>query len=389
MNIFFNSLYLFLALLIHALATPFLWFFSGKEKYKNSIPSRFFLRNNPPLQEDGIWFHACSFGEMKALAPLVASLPKEKLRFTSTTQTGYEESLKYSSESRYLPFESLLQFWMKPQKILVVMEAELWYLLFALAQKKGTKTILINARISERSYPKQLRFKWFYQKIFANIDTIYAQTLIDKERLEALGASNIIVLGNIKFYNIAKPTVILEKPEDLFVCGASTHEGEESLILEAFRVLKQKQPKARLVIAPRHPERFAKVHRLLGYYSELQQWSYRKYSTRRSLKADITLIDSLGELINLYAISDIVILGGAFNPIGGHNAAEAAQFGCKIISGEHNFNQKDIFEGIEGMTIVKKEELTEKLQYPKLLSQTKIIKQTNITPIITKIKETL
>ena len=378
-----------MALLLHLLATPFLWFFSRQEKYKNSIPSRFFLRNNPPLKEGGIWFHACSFGEMKALAPLIDSFPQEQLRLSSTTQTGYEESLKYSPSSSYLPFESLLPFWIRPQKVLVVMEAELWYLLFALARQKGTKTLLINARISEKSYPKYLRFRWFYQRIFANIDTIYAQTLQDKERLEALGASNIIVLGNIKFYNIPKPTVALEKPEGLFVCGASTHEGEESLILEAFQVLKKKQPKARLVIAPRHPERFAKVDRLLGYYSELQQWSYRKYSTRRSLKADITLIDSLGELINLYAISDIVILGGAFSPIGGHNAAEAAQFGCKIISGEHYFNQKDIFGGIEGITIVKKEELTEKLQYPKLLSQTKIIKQTNITPIITEIKETL
>ena len=389
MNILFDFFYLFVVWVVHILAIPFLWYKSHKEKYRHSIPARFFLRDNPPLDEGGVWFHACSFGEMKALEPLVSLLPQERVRFSSTTQTGYEQSLNYSPQSRYLPFESLLVSWIRPQKVLVVMEAEFWYLLFAIAQKRGAKTLLINARISDRSYHKYLKFRWFYRKIFAHIDSVYAQTPKDKERLEQLGAKSVEVLGNIKFYNIPKPTMVLDKPDGLFICASSTHEGEESMVLEAFRVLKQKQPDARLVVAPRHPERFAKVHRLLGYYSDLQGWSYRKYSTRRSLKADITLIDSLGELINLYAISDIVVLGGAFKPIGGHNAIEPAQFGCKIISGEHYFNQRDIFAGIEGITIAKEGELIEKLQYPKLLPNTKIIKQTDITPIIEEIQEAL
>jgi 3-deoxy-D-manno-octulosonic-acid transferase len=383
----FTPFYTLFVWLLHIVATPFLWFYSHKKKYAQSIPARFFLQNNPKLEKDGIWFHACSFGEIKALAPLVDALPKDKLRFTTTTQTGYEEALKYSEQSRYLPFESLLSSWMTPQKVLVVMEAEFWYLLFALAQKRGAKTLLINARMSERSYPKYLKYKWFYKKIFAHIDSIYAQTEEDKERLENLGAKDVIVLGNIKFFSIAKATENIEKPDGLMVCAASTHKGEESLILEAFKALKDKQPTARLIVAPRHPERFAEVHRVLGYYSDLQQWSYRKYSSGRSIKADVTLIDSLGELINLYAISDIVVLGGAFVPVGGHNAAEAAQFGSKIISGEHYFNQKDIFAGIEGITIAKEGELTELLQYPKLLSPTKIINHTDITSILLEIKE--
>jgi len=117
---------------------------------------------------------------------------------------------------------------------------------------------------------------------------------------------------------------------------------------------------------------------------ELSRWSDAK-----ELRSDIVLIDTIGELINFYAISDVVVLGGAFEPIGGHNAAEAAQFGCKIISGEHYFNQKDIFAGIEGITIVSKESLGEALQYPKLLAPSKIKREIDLAPIITEIQSVL
>ena len=385
----FTIFYTIIVWIVYILAMPFLWYFSKREKYKYSIPARFFNKDNKSLKKGGVWFHACSFGEVKALSPFIDILGKDNIRFTTTTQTGYDEALKYTKESRYLPFEAILEKWLTPQKVLVVMEAEFWYLMFYLAKQRGAKTILINARMSEKSYPKYLKYRWFYRKVFSNIDIIYAQTNDDKIRLESLGANNIIVIGNIKFYSIPKPTKILEKPKGLLVCAGSTHDKEESLILEAFRELKINKPNSRLVVAPRHPERFAKVERVIGYYCELQGWSYKKYSITKTISADVTLIDSLGELINLYAISDIVILGGAFEPIGGHNASEAAQFGCKIISGEHYFNQKDIFSGIEGITISKRDELKDILKYPKLLPQTKIITKTDITPIVREIEEAL
>ena len=385
----FTLFYTLAAAVLYLLALPFLLFFILKEKYSQSIPARFFLWKNPPLSRDGVWIHSCSFGEARAIRPLLGVIPPSLLRLTTTTYTGFEEIQKQTSESRYLPYELLLYFWMKPQKILLVMEAELWYLLFFLAHQKGDRTLLINARMSERSFPKYLRLKWVYRKIFFKIDAVYAQTQEDKERLEQLGARNVIVSGNIKFSDIEKPTEVLEKPVGILVCAGSTHEGEEPLILEAFRALKNKQPDAKLIIAPRHPERFEKVNKLITDYAHFQDWSYQKYRAQRSLQSDIILIDSLGELINLYSISDVVILGGAFEPIGGHNAAEAAQFGCKIISGEHYFNQKDIFAGIEGITIVKKEELGEALQYPKLLSQSRIRREVDLTPIIREIENVL
>jgi 3-deoxy-D-manno-octulosonic-acid transferase len=181
----FFFLYSFVSFLIYIIAIPFLFLFSFKTKYKNSIPARFFLWKNRPMKANGIWFHSCSFGEVKAIKPLVDELPKNILRMSTTTNTGFQAVNEYTEESRYLPFESLLFFWMKPQKALLVMEAEFWYLLFALAQKKGAKTLLINARMSDRSYPKYLRIGWLYRQIFKHIDEVYAQTSKDKERLES------------------------------------------------------------------------------------------------------------------------------------------------------------------------------------------------------------
>jgi len=386
---FFAAFYTIVAALLYVAALPFLLLFSFKKKYSRSIPARFFLWRNPPLAKDGIWIHSCSFGEARAIRPLTKIIPLPLLRLTTTTDTGFKEISGQSSESRFLPYELLLFSWVKPQKIVMVMEAELWYLLFFLARRKGARTILINARMNERSYPRYLRLAWFYHKIFEQIDAVYAQTFEDKERLEALGAHHITVTGNLKFSGIEKATKVPEKPSGILVCAGSTHENEESLILEAFSALKARQADARLVIAPRHPERFEKVDALISRYAHLQGWQYQKYSIDRSLSGDIVLIDSLGELINLYAISDVVILGGAFEPIGGHNAAEAAQFGCKIISGEHYFNQKDIFAGIEGITIVKKEALAETLQYPKLLPQSRIKREADLQPILQEIENVL
>jgi len=389
MSYLFFYIYTLLAFGMYLLSIPFLIAFSFKDKYKDSISHRFFRFRNPPLEPNGIWFHTCSYGESLAIEPIIERLPSSLLRFTTITQTGYSVISKYSKQSRYLPFEILLFGWVKPQKALIVVEAELWYLLFILTKRKGTKTILINARMSDKSFSSYLKFAWFYRYIFAHIDKIYAQSEIDKERLELLGAKNIIVTGNIKLANLVKPTKILEKPTGLLVCAASTHEHEESLILDAFAKLKEKESKARLLIVPRHPERFDKVSLLTDKFASENTLSWHRYSKRQGLDSDIVVVDTLGELVNLYAISDIVILGGAFEPIGGHNGAEAAQFGCKIISGEHYFNQKDIFKAISDITIATKDELSDVLLSHGELKPSMLKYKVNINMIIESIKDVL
>ncbi len=385
----FFFLYSSLSFLFYIIALPFLALFSFKTKYKDSLPARFFLWNNKPLKPHGIWFHSCSFGEAKAIKSLVDSLPQESLRMSTTTQTGFKVIEEYTKESRYLPFEPLLFSWLKPQKALVVMEAEFWYLLFALAQSRGAKTLLINARMSDRSFPKYQKIGWLYREIFKHIDEVYAQTAKDKERLESLGAKNVVVTGNIKLAHLPAVTKVIKKPSSLVVCGASTHEREEALILDAFAALKKEHPEAVLLLVPRHPERFDKVAKMMEDFAETYQLTTQRYSQNEVLSSDIILVDVLGELVNIYAISDIVILGGAFEPIGGHNAAEAAQFGCKIISGEHYFNQKDIFDAIEGIAVVEASNLSRRLQQHGLLKPTKIKNKSDITPITESLKRVL
>jgi len=386
----FFILYTIIVTLLYVIALPFIfWFSKRKPKYKISLPARFFLKENKPLKSNGIWFHSCSFGEARAIYPIVDRLPTELLRLTTTTQTGYEAIFQKSKESRYLSFETLLFSWIRPQKILIVMEAEFWYLLFALAKRRGAKTLLINARMSDRSFPKYQRISWLYRMIFLHIDEVYAQSKIDKERLELLGAKNIKVIGNIKLSNIPKVTKQLSKPRAMLICAGSTHKGEEELILDAFAKLKETEPQARLVVVPRHPERFIEVSSIVAEFAKEYHYSWHNYSNNEAFNSDIVVADVLGELVNIYAISDIVILGGAFSPIGGHNAAEAAQFGCKIISGIHYFNQRDIFSMIEGIAIVTESNLARRLQQHGQLIPTKIIQRTDIEPILKSINSVL
>ncbi|CAA6816804.1 MAG: Lipid IVA 3-deoxy-D-manno-octulosonic acid transferase (EC [often with (EC also] [uncultured Sulfurovum sp.] len=387
----FFILYTALLSLVYLLALPFLYFFSKRKvKYKESIPARFLLKNNKPLKEGGIWFHVCSFGEARAIYPLLDALPDELLRLSTTTQTGHEAiSLKQEEQSRYLPFEPLLFSWIKPQKVLLVMEAEFWYLLFALAKSRGAKTMLINARMSDRSFPKYRRISWLYKMIFRHIDEVYAQSELDKKRLELLGAKNVQVIGNIKLADTPKATKELTKPKNLLVCAASTHHGEEALILDAFVKLKKEEPEARLIVVPRHPERFEEVSEMVKTYATQEHYTWHKYSDNEALNSDIIVADVLGELVNIYAISDVVVLGGAFAKVGGHNAAEAAQFGCKIISGKYYFNQRDIFSMIEGIkTVIEFDLATTLIEHEKLI-ETRITQKTDINPILESIKKEL
>ncbi len=391
MDRLFFILYTLTISIAYTIAIPILYLLSKlKEKYRESIPARFFLKNNPPLTPNGVWFHSCSFGEARAIYPILDKLPTQILRVTTTTETGFRAVSKMvPNESRYLPFEPLLIRWITPQKVLVVVEAEFWYLLFALVKMKGGKTLLINARISDNSFHKYHRVRWLYRVIFKYIDEVYAQSEIDKSRLERLGAKNITVIGNIKLANIPSATKKLSKPKALLICAGSTHEGEEELILNAFIKLREVEPNSRLAIVPRHPERFNRVSQIVKDVANEYHYSYHNYSDNEAFNSDIVVVNVLGELINIYAISDIVILGGAFFPIGGHNASEAAQFGCKIISGIYYFNQRDIFNTIEGITIIDKDELSKTLIEHKSLKSSKIVDRTDINPILKSIKKEL
>ena len=379
----FSIFYYLVLSIIYILAIPYLIFKSKDSKYKKAIPAKFFFKNNSKFKENGIWFHSCSMGETKAIKPLIENY-KENVNVSVVTNTGFEEAITMTSNVRYLPFEIFLPFWINKQKVLVVMEAELWYMLFLVAKKKGAKTFLINARISDKSYKSYKMFSFFYRKIFKNIDKVFAQSDIDKKRLEELGATNVEVIGNIKLAQLPKVKQILKKPETTLITAASTHENEELLILKSY-----KKTHGKLVIVPRHPERFEKVHLLINEYIKNKDLTYHRYSQKDDFESDIILVDKMGILNDIYAISDVVILGGAFEKIGGHNPVEPAFFKCKIISGKNIFNQKSLFDCIKNYYLIQNDELEEYLDNIKNLEIPVLTKAGSFEPIFKEINKWL
>ena len=380
MSLFSITYYLF-SCIIYLAAIPYLLFKARTPKYKIAIPSKFFLSNNKSFEKEKIWFHTCSMGEAKAIKPII-DLIEDEVNISVITNTGYEEAKKLTSNVRYLPFEIFLPFWVKKQKALVVMEAELWYMLFLCAKSKDTKTFLINARISDKSYKSYKKFSFFYKRVFANIDKVFAQTDTDKKRLIELGAKNVEVIGNIKLAQLPKITRVFEKADDILITAGSTHEKEEELILNSYE-----RKFGKLVIVPRHPERFEKVDLLIKEFAKKNNLSYHRFSQKENFDSDIILVDKLGELNNIYAISDVVILGGAFENIGGHNPIEPAFFNCKLISGENIFNQKSLFECVNNYQIVKKDELKNKLENIKNIKKSTLTQKGDISPIVKELKE--
>ena len=370
------------------LALPLLIYLSFKQKYKESIPSRFFLFNNSRFaSENGIWFHVCSLGEARALKPILKRVASEKIVISTITQTGQAEAKKYDAEVRYLPYEMYLPFWIKKQKVLIVLEAEFWYLLFAVASARGAKVILLNARISDKSVKKYLQFAWFYKKLLSYVEVVYAQSQSDKNRFLALGARNIEVVGNIKLAGeILKTQEYLKPKEELIVAG-STHDGEEESVLNSF-VEYKKSYDARLVIAPRHPERFEAVYTLIQEYANKSSLTFSRFSQSKNFQSDIILCDMMGELNNIYAVSDIAILGGAFkDDVGGHNPLEPAFFGCKIITGKHFFHQKELFKYVHHVQYVEPDEIHRALVKAKELPPSMVEEKIDLQPIIRKIEE--
>lgn len=350
-NAAFDLIYILVAALMYAVTLPLLVVLTYKKKYRESIPARFFGIANPPFKPYDIWFHVCSLGESKAIAPLVERFHDKRLAISVITHTGYRLASSYPGvQVRYLPFELWLAFWIRSPKTLVVVEAEFWYLLFRLVHARGGRVIALNARISDRSFPKYYRFRWFYRRLFRETDRILCQSPEDMARFIALGATNVEVVGNIKLAQKVVAQKNYPKPHGTVIVAASTHEGEEEAILKGYLEYRQHDPEARLLVVPRHPERFKRVGELILDMAPGLTVGY--WSDDPHITNEITLVDAMGELNNLYAISDIAILGGAFKPIGGHNPIEPATFGCKIITGKEIFLQKELFKYVSHVQFV-------------------------------------
>lgn len=366
------------------LAIPLFFLSFLKVKYKHSLKARFFLYKNLVQNIRDVHFHACSLGEVKSIRDLAFLFDS---RITTITQTGYEEAKKFCKSVNYLVFENFIPFWLKPCKVLVIFEAEYWLILILISKLKGAKIILINARISDKSYKNYKRFSFFYKKIFSYIDEIFAQSKEDQKKLVDLGAKNIKIAGNIKINSKIQINKNYEKLDQRLIIFANTHKGEERLLLENFMLRKNEK----LIIAPRHPERFEEVANLLKAkkldFVKFSSLNLSSSSFKNELKSSILLLDSIGELVNFYAISDVVVLGGSFiEDIGGHNPIEAASFNNILISGIYFHNQKKLYEAVENIYLCSDiSELDDKIH--KLQKKAKINQKSNLSIIIESIKE--
>jgi 3-deoxy-D-manno-octulosonic-acid transferase len=238
---------------------------------------------------------------------------------------------------------------LKPQ-LIVIAETEFWPNLLHLARKRQTSLAIVNARISDRSFPRYKRFKWFFGRVLSEADLFLAQTAEDAQRLRDIGAltERVRVSGNLKFdiRPNAQPELItglraaIGKDSPVIVCG-STAEGEEEPLLEAFKAVQQQFPAALMILAPRHPERFERVAGLISAQGFVllrrTQWQ-----PPQLIRSGVFLLDSVGELAAVYELADIAFVGGSLVPTGGHNILEPAQYGAAILVGPHTFNFREI-----------------------------------------------
>ncbi|HEU4415496.1 MAG TPA: 3-deoxy-D-manno-octulosonic acid transferase [Candidatus Angelobacter sp.] len=307
-----------------------------------------------------VWVHAVSVGEVLAVSRLVTELqsayPGTQIFVSTTTATGQSLARERFGDGRcfFMPLDfgfSVRSYLNALQpRLLVLAETEFWPNLLHLARKRRTTVAIVNARISDRSFPRYRRFRWFFSRVLSQVDLFLAQTAVDAERLRAIGAApeRVRVSGNLKFD--FRPGTTSKLAQDLraslgkdalvIVCG-STAEGEEGPLLEAFKAILQKIPQAVMILAPRHPERFDKVAGLIASL-DIPYQRRTTWTTGAPLRGAVLLLDSVGELASVYALADVAFVGGSLVPTGGHNILEPAQYGAAIVVGPHTFNFREI-----------------------------------------------
>ncbi|MEM8982631.1 MAG: lipid IV(A) 3-deoxy-D-manno-octulosonic acid transferase [Pseudomonadota bacterium] len=354
-------LYLFAVYLVSPLMLLF-WLVRGVRNpaYMDRLGQRFGF-GVPDVGQASIWIHAVSVGEVQAAVPLIRQLiqsyPDKRLVVTTVTPTGAARVRRVFGDTVthiYVPFETngaVKRFFDRVRPtIAIIMETEIWPNLYNECGVRGIPLVLASARISPRSVGRYRRLVPLFREALSHGIVIAAQSTSDAERFRALGAApeRTFVTGNLKF-DIESDPVHFENGRNLrqmlgenrsIWIAASTHNGEEEVILDAHASVRATHPNALLVLVPRHPERFDELARLLRDRGER--------FVRRTAGADIGsdtavyLCDTMGEVMSFYAACDVAFVAGSLVPIGGHNLLEPAILGKPVLTGPHNFNSEDI-----------------------------------------------
>ena len=351
------SLALFLAIVISAPWWLFRMATTGKYREGLSerlgiIPKRISSNTGAPV----IWVHAVSVGEILAAARLIDGLaartPGWRIMISTTTRTGQKIARERFGADRvfYFPFDFAfaVRAWLRAlhPRMLVLLETEFWPRLLIECRRSKIPVAVVNARISDRSWPRYMRLRFIWSKLLNSLSLVLAQSPLDAERLTAIGAANVRVGGNLKFgIRIAKPAAITEALREhippgtkVVVCG-STLDGEEEFLLDAL-------PRDIVIIlAPRHPERFSVVEKLLAQHNVSYALRSKWMASPTPLAGgSVFLLDSIGELASVYSLANVAFIGGGIFTSGGHNPLEPAQFSVPIVMGPHFENFRAIVD---------------------------------------------
>ncbi len=360
--------YSFLTLAVFVLVSPY--FFYQAIRYKKYVGSLGQRLGYLPVSfnvdgEESIWIHAVSVGEALTARALAADLkrryPRLRLFLSTTTIAGQQvarRSLQHVDAVFYFPFD-----WtfivrrtlnlVKP-RVFIMMETEIWPNLLRLCRKRRVKTIVINGRISSRSFPRYRLIRPFFKHVLANVDRFCMQSEESARRLIDLGAdpARITVTGSLKFDSLEIPAPASHikprllrffriSPGRAVIVAGSTLRGEEAAVLRSFARIKAKMPSAMVVLAPRQPERFGEaeqIARAAGFVTMRRN----DLPIDAEPRADVIVLDTIGELAELYQLATAVFVGGSLVDHGGHNILEPAIFGKPIVFGPHMQNFKEI-----------------------------------------------
>jgi 3-deoxy-D-manno-octulosonic-acid transferase len=363
------TFYSVLVVVVFVIASP--WFLYQALRYRKYVGSLGQRMGYLPVSfnvdgDESIWIHAVSVGEVLTARPLIAALrqryPALRIVLSTTTIAGQRlarRSVPNVDEVFYFPFDlgvfvrRTLDL-VKP-RLFLMMETEIWPVLLRECRQRGIKTVVVNGRLSSRSFPRYRLITSFMRRVLGDVDRFCVQSDESARRFVSLGAdsSKVVVTGSLKFDSLdhagqprGRDRVLRYfrmPPSRPVIVAGSTMKGEEPAVLRAFRRVRATSPTAMLVLAPRHPERFGEVEQLCRN----EGW---KTSRRTELaidtepRADIVVVDTIGELAALYQVGTAVFVGGSLVPTGGHNVLEPAVFGKPIVFGPHMENFREIAE---------------------------------------------
>jgi 3-deoxy-D-manno-octulosonic-acid transferase len=347
---------------------------AGLSERLGRVPARLKL---PRQEERTIWFHAVSVGEVLAVTDLISALkilrPETRVFISTTTLTGQTLAQQRFGEANVfympldLPFAVNAVLRALHPTMLVLAETEFWPNVLRLSKTSGASIAVVNARISDRSLPGYRRFRRWLSPVLKSVDVFLAQANIDAERLVEIGAppERVQVGGNLKFdAKIPADSAlsqllrqVLASDQHVLVFG-STVDDEEALLVPGFKAVLSEFPKAVIILAPRHPERFDTVVELL-HSSGFSFWR-RSAWNGKPISGGVLLLDTIGELASVYSLAQITFVGGSLVPRGGHNILEPAQFAKPILIGPHYENFRaivDEFVAHDAVRIVQSEHL--------------------------------